>query len=389
MAYKPSKQKLRILTNIRLYPLAGIAQYVSGFVAHNESAKDFSMYGVDIVRPDEIPVVAQYRKQFKNFQLLQYSLDYLPLGTINEMSQGDLSVLRHLFKDIIATYAKAIRRVKPDIILINGSYFLPWCLFQAAQEYNKAKIVVHYHGILKKEVAHWTNTIDRKLMVSMEKCFDQKDVFYIFPSNLAKKTVEKEVFGHSIAQYAILPNPVASEFFTKPSRSKKDSIGFVGRWSKIKNTDFLISLAKRNIQTTNPITINVVTDLKSPKDTQPFNKLMRFKKPMGNKELARFYARQGVIISPSTFETYGNVAQEAIATGTPALVNSAMGVAETFHKIGLSGYVIDFTSPTQVLKKAKVVSASRVPKEIVAALREECSSEKIFSKYADLLRTGN
>ncbi len=62
-----------------------------------------------------------------------------------------------------------------------------------------------------------------------------------------------------------------------------------------------------------------------------------------------------------------------------------MGVAETFRKIGLADWVVDFTSPAKTLKKAKMLAATSVPAEALAALREECSSERIFKKYAEIL----
>lgn len=378
-------RKPRILTNTRLYAVCGIARYVSDFAAYNETSKDLALHCVDVLRPDEPRVTPPALKKFKHFRLLRYVVDYPPLGSVTQLSQGDLGILRKEFSGIIAAYGKAIRRVKPDVIVINGSYFLPWCLLQAAQEYGKAPIVMHYHGILKKEIAHWTNPVDKALMHTMEKSFDAKNITYVFPSQLARRIVEKEVFGHKISRATVLANPVAPDFFTGASNKRTGSIGVVSRWTKIKNIDFVVGLAKQNARARKPVAINIVCDLQSAKDRRPFNDIMRFSKPMANRKLARFYGRQGVIVSPSTFETYGNVAQEALAGGTPALVSSQMGVAETFRKVGLSDWIVDFTSPAKTLKKAKLVAAAGVPQEAIVALHAACSSEKIFSQYTRLL----
>jgi glycosyltransferase involved in cell wall biosynthesis len=163
------------------------------------------------------------------------------------------------------------------------------------------------------------------------------------------------------------------------------SIAVVSRWTKIKNIDFVVGLAKQNARDKKPVSINVVSDLRSGKDRRPFNGIMRFSKPMANRKLAQFYGRQGVVISPSTFETYGNVAQEALAGGTPALVSSQMGVSETFRKIGLSDWVVDFTSHSKTLKTARRVASVRVPQKVITALHDACSTDKIFSQYAALL----
>jgi glycosyltransferase involved in cell wall biosynthesis len=378
---------LRVLTNMRLYRLAGIAQYVTGLISHNETNGDFKLFGVDVLRPDEPTLAFPTRKRLKLFRLLRAVVDYPDLGSVNQLSQGDIAILRDSFKGIIAAYARAIRRVKPDVIVLNGSYFLPWCLLQAAQDYGKAAICMHYHGILTKEVAHWPNAVDRALMLAMERGFDRKDILYIFPSQLARRTVEREVFGHRIANAVVLPNPVAPEFFTHAPRRAGRGIGVVSRWTKIKNMDFVISMAKRDAKARERVGIDIISDLKSPKDTRAFGGLMRFRKPMANEKLARFYGSRGVVISPSHFETYGNVAQEALASGTPALVSTTMGVAETFRKIGLSDWVVDFTSPVEILKKARSVASARVPEKAISALFNECSSGRIFSRYAEILRS--
>ena len=222
-------------------------------------------------------------------------------------------------------------------------------------------------------------------MLKMEQGFDVREAFYIFPSQLAKRTVEREVFGHAISRCAVLPNPVAPEFASPKHRRRSKSIGIVGRWTKIKNIDFIIRLARHNARSRLPLVINVISDLKSPKDTRQFKGLMRFSKPMVNRKLASFYGRQGVIISPSTFETYGNVAQEALASGTPAFVNARMGIAETFRKLGLNDWVVDFTSPASVLKMARMAASARVPEQAIATLRDAYSPATIFTKYSKIL----
>ena len=73
--------------------------------------------------------------------------------------------------------------------------------------------------------------------------------------------------------------------------------------------------------------------------------------PMSSRKLAKFYEKMGIIISPSLFETYGNVAQESIASGTPALISSNMGVSETFRDLGLSDYIVNFKSTQDVYNK--------------------------------------
>lgn len=377
----------KLLTNIRFYTVAGIAQYLASLVDHNEKSEDFDIYGTDISRPGEIPDVPYTKRKYKKFHLTKIIVDYPDLDIVNNLSNGDPSIFHSSFGGIIKAYESEIRRIKPDVILVNGSYFLPWCLLQAAKAYGRAKIVVHYHGVLKKEVEHWPNEQHKANMLALEKDFDSRDILYIFPSQLARNVVEQEVFKHKIAESVVLPNPIAEIFFnSKKRRVGKKRIGVISRWSKIKNMDFVIDMAKYNGKKKEKFEINLITDRKSINyGKKKFNNLIRFRRPIQNHSLYKFYISQGIVMSPSTFETYGNVAQEAIACGTPAFVSKNMGVAEVFRKIGLDRLIIDFDSSANVLRKAEQILDFRIPKESIEQLHDECSSSNVFKKYFSLL----
>lgn len=206
---------------------------------------------------------------------------------------------------------------------------------------------------------------------------------------LTKKTVEREVFKNKIKNFIVLPNPVSGNFFQKRRSEVKDSvrrIGVVSRWSKIKNLDFIIELAKYNSKRNDSFEITLITDRISIKNNKDkLNKIINLRKPVCNNSLKKFYKSQGVILSASHFETYGNVAQESIACGTPAFINKNMGVVETFQKIGLDDYIINFDSPSGVLKKVAEIIERPVPSESIKTLYEEYSNKPIFKKYFEFL----
>ena len=53
-----------------------------------------------------------------------------------------------------------------------------------------------------------------------------------------------------------------------------------------------------------------------------------------HKELNQFLRNTvDIVLCPSLFETYGNIAQESLASGTPALINKNMGIRETYERI--------------------------------------------------------
>ena len=134
--------------------------------------------------------------------------------------------------------------------------------------------------------------------------------------------------------------------------------------------------------------INLITDLK--KGSLCYNQLKKIVNlcaPTSNKNLVNFYKRMGVVISPSHFETYGNVPKESIASGTPAIVNCKMGVAETFKKLGIGRWIIDFGSEEKACKKIISVIGQKVDKAVRSKIKKLYSPAKIFNQMIGILRS--
>lgn len=285
-----------------------------------------------------------------------------------------------------------MKNEKPDAVLINGTYFLPWCLYQASLSF-RTKRILHYHGILTKEICHWKKE-NRFIFEQMEKTFDDKKLFYIFPSLFAKKTVEDEVFKHKIkSNFAVMPNPI----FFKPilrdakreiKRRDKRNVGSVTRWTAIKNPLFLRKIAKHDLKQGDKFDFHVITDLSDKSRLRKkLNCLLNFQSSMNHAALKKYYDSMDLIISPSHFETYGNVAQEALVHGTPALVSSNMGVAETFNKFGLDRYVIDFNSTSNVYKQIKEISHEKIDYGLRRLMAAELSPDIIHGKILSTIKS--
>ncbi len=83
--------------------------------------------------------------------------------------------------------------------------------------------------------------------------------------------------------------------------------------------------------------------------------------------LKRFYVTQGLVICPSIFETFGNVAMEAACLGIPVLVSEKMGCAEILRQVGLSNMVVNFDDNEMVLAKVKELCGQYImPKQMNA-----------------------
>ncbi len=373
---------MKVLTNIRFAQTAGIAQVVLAFMDFIEKSKnnDVTMVAVNIVDPGK----KIYKKRSnKKTSTISIGLKVPNIGRIVKKAKT-LADVRKKLEPIIKAYQKAIQEEKPDLILINGTYFMPWCLF-VASEREGIPAVLHYHGVLTKETQNWEKH-PKELFYQMEKSFDKKELFYIFPSKITKNIVEKEVFCHKIKKYSILPNPVSDHFFEEKNRRKNLNIGIVSRWTGIKNIRFCEKLAEYNQRMGSKFAVNIITDLDTEdKKYKQLSKVVRFHKPTSNKKLASFYRNMGVVISPSHFETYGNVAKEALASGTPAIVNPNMGVAETFNRLGLHDWIIDFNSVKFVYNKIESLMGETVDKKTRDKMKELYVPPKIFNEIVSIL----
>ncbi|MDP3883061.1 MAG: glycosyltransferase family 4 protein [Candidatus Staskawiczbacteria bacterium] len=373
---------MKVLTNIRFAQTAGIAQVVLAFMDFIEKSKkgDINVVAVNIInQKDKI-----YRKcSNKKTCTISMGINVPNIAKIVEKAKTLADVEKKL-EPIIMLYQKAIQDENPDLILINGTYFMPWCLLRAAEREN-VPAVLHYHGVLTKETQNWKKH-QKELFYQMEKSFDKKEMFYIFPSKITKDTVEREVFFHRIKKFSILPNPVSDHFFSDKNRRKKKNIGIVSRWTGIKNVKFCEKLAEYNQKQGAKFVVNIITDLNAKnKKYKKLSKVVRFHKPTSNKRLASFYRNMGVVISPSHFETYGNVAKEALASGTPAIVNPNMGVSETFHKLGLSEWIIKFDSVKSVYIKIESLMGETVDQKTRDKMKKLYMPPKIFNEIVSIL----
>ena len=375
---------MKILTNFRFAKMAGIAQALSSFIdfVDLEANNDTEIVGVDVWGTGS----PESRLREGSFSLISRVVD-MPNIIDAVKSSTSIAELEQRYRAVIDAYREAIEAENPDVILINGTYFLPWCLLRASRKF-AIPVVVHYHGSITKETEHYKQPQIRELFHQMERQFDNHSNFYIFPSQLIKTVVENEVFRHPIKKSAILANSVPLHFFDSKPRTKNNRIGIIGRWTRIKNPQFITRLAKYNAKHGNKFSLHIVSDLK--KDTAQYKELKNlavFTRPMDNLQLSAFYASMSVVISPSHFETYGNVAKEALASGVPALVNSQMGVAETFHDLGLDDWITDFKSVRSVYAKIQEISGKEVPVSSRIRLQQRYSSQYIHGKMLKLIKS--
>jgi phosphatidylinositol alpha 1,6-mannosyltransferase len=100
--------------------------------------------------------------------------------------------------------------------------------------------------------------------------------------------------------------------------------------------------------------------------------------------LARAYANMDLLVFPSETDTFGNVVQEALASGTPALV-SRYGGPKFIVRPGISGFVAFSEDDFIELARAAIGDRERHPGMRLAARRQalNASWDNVFDEVLE------
>ena len=279
-----------------------------------------------------------------------------------------LHTLKSHYKDAIEVTRNILRETKPDVVFLSGTYHIPWIISVAAR-LEKIPIVLWYSGILTKEVEHYTET-KKKLLAKIEYDIASAATSIIFPSKICKSVVEKTVLKKKVARAFVIPNPLPRLFTetTPVVASLERHISAVGRYSRIKNFDRFFELHTLLQKQKWTHSASFVTNVDMLKKIVP--KTIDVLPPMTPEGLKSFYLSQGLVICPSTFETFGNVPMEAVSLGIPVLVSDKMGCSEVLTKAGLKNMIISFDDLEKVADRVKeLCGQSILPKQMNAIRR--------------------
>ena len=293
------------------------------------------------------------------------------------------------YEDKISLIERIIEKEQPDIAFCSGSFYYPWLLMQASKN-KELPISVRYAGIIEKEEKE-------QLWIEMGKDFINKDYIYFFPSEHAKNALEK-IHDISLPYSYISPNGINSSFFNDKSKkvnSGEFNIAFAGRLAPIKNPEYLAILASALRKEGIEANLFGLTDLSSVGNS-PYQRsvlnawreegiiLIDF---MDYNNLAEFYRSCSLIVTPSHFETFGNVPLEAIASGTPAIINKEVGVKEAFYELGLSDLVLDFNDMDSVIRKVKEIKNEKrvTSKEVVEKIARDYNWSTIIERNFSII----
>lgn len=285
------------------------------------------------------------------------------------------------WKPAIDAVEEILKRESPDVVLLNGTFFVPWAIARASKKLG-LPIVLRYAGVLQKEVSQYPAAV-RKVFLRMERDIIALSSRIIFPSQLCRSTVESEVLTGSLPEWTVIHNPVSPPGFRWRINKRSHDIAAVGRWVAIKNFEAFFEVHRRLRSEGWPHRAFLVT---THTNMRGIPSTVQRIPPMGQEELYRFYSSLGLLLLPSHFETFGNVAAEALVCGTPVLVSKNAGFAEILRAAGLDEMVVDFSDQEAVLSSVKSLCGKTVPSGKVAAVRRLLNPEVIRDRVLAVLR---
>jgi len=308
-----------------------------------------------------------------------FNMHDLPLNKALDRAKT-LKDIEKYYRPIICMIKKVLRREMPDVLFLNGTYYLPWMISIAAHEL-KIPIVLRYAGVLSAETFRFKPR-ERKIFLAMEKSFKKRIFSYIFPSQLCRDIVEKKVYGKSVERAYVIPNPVNIPKLGV-DRSVERKIAAVGRWDIIKNFELFFKIHKILKKQKWSHAATFVTGREKIKNMP---KTINLLAPMRPEGLYQFYTSQGLIIAPSKFETFGNVPMEAVCLGIPVLVNENMGCAEILRTAGLNNMVMSFDDPMEVAARVKQLCGQEILPRQLNNLRKTLDSKTINEQVVAVMK---
>lgn len=375
---------MKLAINITREPLAGVTTTNLSLLNHLHGTNT-QVVGIELnsFRTFFSPIVYRHLSpEWFKHQIIS-TCDYSLMHIVKRAKT--LKEVEIAFKDIIDIIRGIFRTERPDTVVVNGTYFMPWLIAIAARK-EKIPVVLWYAGILTKETEGMT-THFRTIFTEMERSIIKSACKIIFPSNICKETVFDQVLKSSkVRSGLVVPNPISPIYTRAAVESPVDRrIAFVGRCTAIKNLEAFCLLHKKLLAKGWKHQATIVSNIPQ-SFLKKIPKTIRIISSMQPDELKTFYTSQGLIISPSHFETFGNVPVEAACLGIPVLVNETMGCAEVFRDAGLEGMVVNFQDIERVVSRVQELCGQHILPKQINNLRKAVDTQYIANTIVSAIQ---
>ena len=180
----------------------------------------------------------------------------------------------------------------------------------------------------------------------------------------------------------VVYNPVSGMFRPKKTR-RENVIMFVGPLGETKGADVAFTIMKNIAEKLPGVRFLFVgkgpIEEKIKSEPEHIRKMFFFKSRISGRELAKWYSRAALLLSPTPYEAFGRAIAEAQACGTPVVATNVGSLPELV-KNGKSGFLVKYGSWDEM--ERKVLELLRNPKKSRAMGNYAAKSMKRFSEEA-------
>ncbi len=375
---------MKISTNVHRDAFGGIT--ISNLSLFNWLEADHdSIVGIEYVIQRHVTAPLIYRKYDPSFfaHHILSAVDIIPRYSWLKLWGGE-GRLRKKWGVLLQYTKDILKKEAVDVVLLNGTYHSPWILAQAARELG-IPMVLRYAGVMQKEIAECPYFVRRRMLAYEQWIARAADVV-IFPSRLCRDVVEREVLGEPLPHATVIPNPVEPSTWRARRRTGRIKIATVGRWTRIKNFEAFINLHTNLLAARWPHRAMMVTPYRSKSFVAP--ETIEWRESMSHEALLVFFRSIDLLVVPSHFETFSNVAAEAVLAGTPVLVSANVGFSEILRKAGLGRMVIpDFTDIAKAAAAVRRLSRKPITKKEHQAVATLLGSNHVHQRMVRVLRS--
>ena len=242
------------------------------------------------------------------------------------------------------------------------------------------------------------NGIGNKISRAVEeKIFDGSMLYYKMPKIILSPNEElvATIGRRTLRDSRLMGRGVDCSFFSPKRRTIDDGktrIGFVGRLRPEKNPRILVEVERRLVEEGIADYEFLIVGEGSDRAWLEENmKRARFTGFLTGDALANAYADMDIFVFPSETDAFGNVVQEALASGVPAIV-SPKGGPKTIIEPGRSGFIASSRDEYGERTVELIKNPARLAEMKIAARgRAETKSwsavfDEVFDAYRDVLR---
>lgn len=256
--------------------------------------------------------------------------------------------------------------------LIHSHYWLSGRLATLFKEHWHAPVVTMFHtlGALKNRVAQDAAELEQQVRVDIERR-TMATADRIVAATEVDRAHMLEAYAASARKIAVVPGGVNLDMFgTGDRQAARRALGlgpeptllFVGRIQRLKGIDILIRAAAELQEDVGALRVLVVggtgdsdgrqvseearelARLRAEVDELDLGSVVRFVGGVDQAELAQYYRAADVTVMPSTYESFGLVAVESLACGTPVVASRVGGLA-TIVRDGENGALVPWRDP--------------------------------------------